>query len=546
MTLFFSFMISMLITMALIPLLMRSAERLQFVDMPGPRKVHDRKIPRVGGIAMAVGAVLPIAMWLTPHREVTGFLMGLAVIVVFGVWDDRFNLNHRVKFLGQIVAVLTVMAYGGVYIRHVPLLTGADVLPFYLSFPITFLFLLGITNAINLSDGLDGLAGGMSLLSVGAIAFLGYTTGNVVVVLIAVAMIGSILGFLRFNTHPAQIFMGDGGSQFLGYSAGVLSVLLTQHGEQRLSPALPLLLLGLPILDTAMVMWQRLRDGRSPFKADKNHIHHKLLAIGFSHREAVLLIYMTQAVLVIMAYLMRDRSGGAILAAFAAFAATLFGLFRWASARGLRLSEGQLLGARYPRLRRGVRRLREEGYPLRTVCVLAAVVMSGYLLTGVLTAAGVTMDIGVLALAVLALMVVQSLRRGTRAVNWTDQLGLYVLATLTIFLAETASEVLPALQLWVNGAFVLLAVGVVVGFGLSNHQNFTLTTLDFLVIFAAFTIPNLPHVTIGQAGLGESVAKLIILFYATELMMLNTPRYVLAMRPLVMVLFLVIGFRAGF
>ncbi|HKI80670.1 MAG TPA: hypothetical protein VKA04_03410, partial [Pseudodesulfovibrio sp.] len=141
------------------------------------------------------------------------------------------------------------------------------------------------------------------------------------------------------------------------------------------------------------------------------------------------------------------------------------------------------------------------------------------------------------------LMVIQTVRQGNRTVSWTDQLGLYVLATLTIFLAETASDVLPAIQLWVNGLFILLAAGVVVGFGLSKHQNFTLTTLDFLVIFAAFTIPNLPHVTIGQAGLGESVAKLIVLFYGTELMMLNTPRYVVAMRPLVMILFLVIGTR---
>jgi len=543
MTLFFSFMISMLITMALIPLLMRSAERLQFVDMPGPRKVHDKKIPRVGGIAMAVGAVLPIAMWLTPHREVTGFLLGLGVIVVFGVGDDRFNLDYRIKFLGQIAAVLAVMLYGGVFIQQVPLLSQGGPMPFYLSFSVTFLFLLGITNAINLSDGLDGLAGGMTLLSVGAMAFLGYITGNIVVVLIAVAMIGSILGFLRFNTHPAQIFMGDGGSQFLGYSAGVLSILLTQHGEHRLSPALPLLLLGLPIVDTAMVMWQRLRAGRSPFLADKNHIHHKLLAIGFSHREAVLLIYITQAALVIIAYLMRGQSDGALLAVFAGLAVTLFSLFHWASARGVSLSEWRPPGGRYTRLRDYVRRMREEGYPLRMACALAAAVTGGYLLAGVLTAGDVTGDIGALAMAVFFLMAVQSVRRGGRTVSWTDQLGLYVLATLSIFLGETASHVLPLLQPWVNGLFVLLAMGVVVGFGLSKHKNFTLTTLDFLVIFAAFTIPNLPQVTIGQAGLGESVAKLIILFYGTELMMLNTPGYVLAMRPLVMVLFLVIGIR---
>ena len=152
--------------------------------------------------------------------------------------------------------------------------------------------LVGITNAINLSDGLDGLAGGVTFLSLAAIAVLTYIAVDAGFMLLAtMSIMGSILGFLRFNTFPARIFMGDGGSQFLGFSAGVLAILLTQSSNTALSPALPLLILGLPILDTLMVMGERIYEGRSPFVADRKHIHHRLLALGFHHYEAVVTIY---------------------------------------------------------------------------------------------------------------------------------------------------------------------------------------------------------------------------------------------------------------
>ena len=210
-----------------------------------------------------------------------GFLCGIAVILLFGVWDDIRGLDYRLKFLGQITAVLIVVLYGGVVIRFVPL-SGLEPLPDYVAIPFTVFALIGITNAVNLADGLDGLAGGITLLSLGMIGILAYPTGDTNVPLAAIAVIGSIVGFLRFNTYPARIFMGDGGSQFLGFSAGVLVVMLTQESNTALSPALTLMILGLPILDTGMVMAQRLHEGRSPFLPDKNHIHHKLLALGFA------------------------------------------------------------------------------------------------------------------------------------------------------------------------------------------------------------------------------------------------------------------------
>ena len=217
------------------------------------------------------------------------------------------------RYVSGSAATVTVQVYGGVVIRFVPL-WGLEPLPDYVAIPFTAFALIGITNAVNLADGLDGLAGGITLLSLGIIGILAYPTGDANVPLAAIAVIGSIVGFLRFNTYPARIFMGDGGSQFLGFSAGVLVVMLTQTSNSALSPALPLLILGLPIVDTGIVMAQRIREGRSPFSPDKNHIHHRLLALGLHHYEAVFVIYALQTLLVATAYFVRYESDWLILA----------------------------------------------------------------------------------------------------------------------------------------------------------------------------------------------------------------------------------------
>src|SRR5438874_10204606 len=293
--------------MVLIPPLGGMAEWLHVVDGPAARKVHGTPVPRLGGVAMAIGAVLPPIMWATMDSRMVGFLCGVAVILFFGLWDDIKGIDYRLKFLGQIIAVLIVVLYGRMVIRYVPFL-GLEPLPDYVALPLTVFALVGVTNAINLADGLDGLAGGITLLSLGMIAILAHPSGDVRVLLATIAVIGSIVGFLRFNTYPARIFMGDGGSQFLGFCAGVLAVMLTQNVNTALSPALPLLILGLPILDTLLVMGERLYEGRSPFVADRKHIHHRLLALGFDHYEAVIAIYVLQSVLIVGAYFLRFES----------------------------------------------------------------------------------------------------------------------------------------------------------------------------------------------------------------------------------------------
>src|SRR5450631_2591322 len=322
MDLLLAFIIAMVVTMALIPPLARAAGRLHVLDNPECRKVHSQPIPRVGGIAMVAGAVLPLCLWLPMEPTLLAYLLAALVLLVFGAWDDRVNLGAFTKLSGQLIAVLIVILVGHVSIDSFML--GVRVpLPHWLGFGLTLLFLLGITNAINLSDGLDGLAGGTTLLCCAALALLGANWDVRFVETVGIVLMGATLGFLRFNTHPARIFMGDAGSQFLGFSLGVLSILLTKHSATPLSTALPLLLIGLPVLDTLIVIVLRLRAGRSPFVADRMHSHHRLLALGFDHHEAVVVIYIVQCVLLLLAWQLRFENDLLIVALFLGFAALL-------------------------------------------------------------------------------------------------------------------------------------------------------------------------------------------------------------------------------
>src|SRR5579883_241279 len=272
MSLLLAALIALSITTACMPALRRWALRVGLTDRPGPRKVHTATVPRVGGIAMAGGILVPTLL-VAPHDTVMiGFLGGALVLLAFGVWDDRCDLDYRLKFLGQFLAVGLVIAIGHVRIADLTLDRPLE-LPPMLSGLLTFGFLVGVTNAMNLADGLDGLAGGLALLCLCAIAVFGAICGNRPVMAVALIEAGAVLGFLRFNTHPARIFMGDSGSQMLGFSVGALAILATQGETCPLSAALPLLLLGLPIMDTLTVMLTRIRAGRSPFSADSNHLH---------------------------------------------------------------------------------------------------------------------------------------------------------------------------------------------------------------------------------------------------------------------------------
>ena len=288
------------------------APRLGMVDMPDPRKVHATPVPRVGGVGIVLGALIPLLLWLPLSAGILAYVFGSLVLFGFGAWDDSHELGHYVKFIGQFIAVLTVVYYGDVYVRQIPFM-GMESVPDSIGKPFTVFAMVGMINAMNHSDGLDGLAGGLSVLSLSSIAYLAYLADGSQVVAIAVAVLGGIFGFLRYNTHPARVFMGDSGSQFLGFTLGFLAVLLTQNVNPVLSPALPALLLGLPIVDILAVFAQRVYHGMNWFRATRNHIHHRLLELGFHHYEAVVVIYSIQMFFIIGAIFLSYESDALIL-----------------------------------------------------------------------------------------------------------------------------------------------------------------------------------------------------------------------------------------
>ena len=323
---FFSFITSLFICMALIPPLQLNAGRWSFMDLPGERKVHANPIPRVGGIAFGFAALLSIFFWVPQDPIIPPVLVSAAIILGFGIWDDRANLNYRTKLIGQLLAVFVVVVIGHIRFEQIPFFYEEEA-PLWLTVPLTVVFLVGASNAVNLSDGLDGLAGGLAFLSFAGIAYLTYLSHDITLLVLAAGFLGGLLGFLRYNTYPARIFMGDAGSQLLGFSMGVLVLVLSDPSRTPFPVSVGLLVLGLPFLDTIAVMAQRIAKGRSPFIGDRNHVHHKLLALGLSHYEAVIVIYGIQAVMVGLAYLLRWQSDALIFTMYGAFATAMFALF---------------------------------------------------------------------------------------------------------------------------------------------------------------------------------------------------------------------------
>lgn len=519
MLLFFAFIIAMFVTMVLIPPLKAKAVELKFVDIPDERKVHQTPIPRIGGIAMVIGALLPVSMWARDTREMMAYLIGAAVILVFGVWDDRANLDYKIKFGGQILAVAVVVFFGGVKLYLVPFSGGVPV-PEWVAVPLTFFALLGITNAINLSDGLDGLAGGTTFISLAAICLLSFMAGDYRLMLVALAVMGSIIGFLRFNTHPAQIFMGDGGSQFLGFSVGVLAIVLTQQSNAVLSPAMPLLLLGLPIIDTFIVMGQRLYEGRSPFSPDKNHVHHKLLDLGFDHYEAVVIIYLVQTLLVGSAFVFRFHSDLFNMGLFAFFFLGSILAFPFAAGMSWRLG-GRAGIKRTSGVTQLVLFMRRTEVLARYPYIFIALSLPVFGIITILSAGKAAPDIIALALVLSGLMVVLALIFRESSLTFLERGIVYVTITLVAYSSQVRPIVMHHTPLE-NAYFVLLALAVVFSFRFSSLKTVDITPLDFLVVLLALTLPNVPGLAIPIDHFGVLVAKVFAMFYAAEVL-INSP-----------------------
>jgi UDP-GlcNAc:undecaprenyl-phosphate GlcNAc-1-phosphate transferase len=510
-------LISVLLTALMIPLLSGLALRFNLVDVPNERKVHTRPIPRVGGLAMTVGAFVPIAYWCRGEKFVMAYLAGAGVLVLFGLLDDFTDLSPRWKLVGQITAALIMVYGGGLRISNVGMLApDGYLLPVWFGVPFTVLSIVGVTNAINLSDGLDGLAGGISLLSLCCISYLAYLDGDITIALIGLSLCGAIFGFLRYNSYPATIFMGDVGSQLLGYTAITLALSLTQ-GNTALSPALPFLILGFPVLDTLTVMTGRIVRRRSPFSADKTHFHHCLLALKLHQSESVMVIYTIQVSLILTAFLLRFHSDWLLLGGYLGFSGTVLATFyisrrhNWEPERLVPLE----------RLKAAVRHLRDETDFIK---YLFLTLKGGMLTVLILTMLSTARIPGYISLGALA---------GIVGLAWVyflwprfleDYLRvvLYLLIPAGIYFSSIRMEKAPnelPVQLY-HLLFALLALlNVLVSKLTRRKQGFKSTPLDFLILFLALVVPNLPESNMREYHLGMIAAKIIICYFSCEVIL---------------------------
>lgn len=292
-------LLAWLSTDLLIPIIRRFAYSFGKVDNPGTRKIHRNPIPRVGGIAICLGffiALMGIQVFDPTffnqfQTEWKGILYGGLIIFFVGLLDDFINLAPRAKLLGQFIAALTAYSFGVKIFFITNPFGGIILFPEWVSFVITIVWLVGISNTVNLIDGLDGLAAGVTTIAGTTLFIIAIQKGQPLSALIAIALVGGTVGFLRYNFNPAKIFMGDCGSLFLGFMLASLSITGVMKVAATVAVFMPLLILGIPIFDTTFAIIRRVANKRPIFQADQGHLHHRLLRIGFSQRRAVLLIY---------------------------------------------------------------------------------------------------------------------------------------------------------------------------------------------------------------------------------------------------------------
>jgi len=510
-------LLSVFITVSLIPMMIRLAGKYQVVDLPNPRKVHLHPVPRIGGLAMAVGVFIPVVLWALTDQFGRAFIVAMSFVVVFGFIDDMKGLGYQAKFGGQILAALIIIFYGGLRISSLgSLLPGDMQLTEWLKISLTLVAIVGVTNAVNLADGLDGLAGGISLLIFCCIGYLAYLDGSNTVLLITMAVAGAIFGFLRFNTHPASLFMGDTGSQLLGFSAIVLAIKTTQ-GNTPLSPVLPLIILGLPVLDTLTVMVHRISLGRSPFSPDRNHFHHRLINFGLSHSEAVFVIYVIQALMILCAIFFKYYSDWLLIAGYSAFSVVVVRMFTAVDHRALRFPRFPVLEAA---VKEPLRKIRENNYIIRLSFGISKLIIPLLLLASCFIPARIPAHVSITAFC-FSVLILGAFFGWKRYLGGCLRMVLYLTVPVVLYsIEEGRAAWMSEKSLFLYRlCFGIIAVFVMLTVKFSRRsKGFRMSTMDFLIIFIAVTVPNLTGQLAHHFNLGLLAVEIIVFFFSYEVL----------------------------
>lgn len=295
-------LLSAIVSLIITPILINYIKKRDITDKPNHRKVHTAPIPTSGGLAIFLSFAVGLLI-LRPDDTYHAFIIGGGIVIVLlGFFDDVYDLSAKFKFFVQLAVASTIVLWGGLQVEFINLPFGGQVEFGFLSSVITIFWIVGVTNAMNLIDGLDGLAAGVSSIALVTIAGMAAIMGNVYVFTMAIVLFFSTVGFLRYNFYPAKIFMGDTGALFLGYMISVLS-LLGFKNVTVISFIIPIFILGVPIADTLIAMVRRYINKQPMTSPDSSHMHHRLVKLGLTHRQTVLFIYVLSAMFSIAAIL---------------------------------------------------------------------------------------------------------------------------------------------------------------------------------------------------------------------------------------------------
>ena len=316
----FSLVLSVLVTREVRDI----ASRRGWVSMPrDARHLHDRPLPRLGGVAIFLAFSFTLSLWLllslffprlasaSDPSTLLRIYVPACLIFCLGIYDDLRGASPYAKFTVQIIAA-GMLFFGGMRILNLPLIFGTHTLPWFVDFPATVLWVVAVTNAFNLIDGLDGLAAGSGVFSTVVFFVVALVHQSWLGALISITLAGAILGFLRFNFNPATIFLGDSGSLFIGFMLSALALACTQKAPTFVAIAIPVVSFGLPILETSLSILRRLISGRPIFTADREHIHHKLLQMGMSHRQVVIVLYAVSALFAMLSLFLLWPTGSTL------------------------------------------------------------------------------------------------------------------------------------------------------------------------------------------------------------------------------------------
>lgn len=534
------FITAMFTSMVMVPPISNLAVRIGGIDRPDARKVHVTETPRLGGIVVFFAFILPIHFYCVIDNQLKGIMAGAVIIFLVGLADDLADLNPKKKLLGQFAAAAIVVIYGNVRLGSLgnPLGLGEIELGLF-AIPFSIFALVGVMNAINLLDGLDGLAGGVSAIVCVVFGALAYKTGDYPLVCLTIALLGGIVGFLNYNTYPARIFMGDSGSLLLGYCLGTFAIMLVSGSNGQVSPYIPLIVLAVPILDTLVVMTNRIKKRRRLFLPDRSHLHHRLLDLGFGHKFAVIIVYGITYLLSIFAIIGRRfedyHLAVGLLTGFVIIYTSLhlFSHYGIRSRLSLLISNQSLRETEFHKwlLKFSPILLRFVKYLLMAILILSIFIPYAKLPAGAAIP-------GFLLLLVTALFFTTS-EFGNKAL----QLALYFSGAFIIFQMENFGRVstlfgMPVLLISNQLFFALLACGVSKLFLEKRTKILTNSPLEYFVFFIALVMPLLPSELTREYHLLTVGGKSIILFFAYKMVLMSEIR---RNRKILFVTFLALG-----